>query len=291
VLNFFRFSVAVLLIFLLCGSNEHFAILLMFVLGFTVLGRLFLFFRLDGQLLLYLISGCLGMVLLLLSPITFYKMQATESFPYTWQVIWAAGKAAFYQNAIWCANPGMVLLMAVSFQAGLKANFPGGLGKLNPLWLLTGMLVMTWIAALPYYFGPNLRAWEVVNTRFFLVFLGTILFFFQIGFRYKKQFKIEGNPAWAMAAILVLLSGFCIHALRQGNLGRSYHDWLKGTAKSFQQQWDVTQATLGADAPIQFAVPVSFVPILPAQEATKIMEQNLSGYFNKEVSVKISVSE
>lgn len=291
VLNLFRFTIAVVLIFLLCGSNEHFAILLMFVLGLTVLGRLFLFFRLDGQLLLYLISGCLGMVLLLLSPITFDKMQTTESFPYTWDVIWLAGKSAFYQNAVWCASPGMVLLMAVSFQAGLKANFPGGLGKLNPVWLLIGMLLITWLAALPYYFGPNLQSWEVVNTRFFLVFLGVVLFFFQIGFKYKKGFKIEGNPPWAMAAILVLLASFGIHALKSGNLGRSYQNWMNGSAKSFQQVWDESQTSSGTGGTVQFAVPSSFVPNLPSHEATMIMEQNLGRHLNKKVSVKISASE
>ncbi len=287
VLNILRFLVASTLIFCICGSNEYIAILVMFMLSMTLFVRFFLFFRLDGQLLLYLIAGSLGMVLLLLSPITFDKLQVTESYPYTWDVVWTAGKIGLRRWVVWSLNSGMLLLMFVSFQAGLKANFPGGLGRLHPIWLFLGLLILIWVASLPYYFGINLKAWEVENTKYFLFFIGTILIFFQAGFYYQKRLSLIGYPGWLLTFVLVSAAGFVFSALRYSNVGIAYKDWLSGTAKNFKSEIsELDKKTNYQSQVLKLKVPDSFVPSpFPVGFEVKLAEE-LTIFYHRPITIQ-----
>jgi len=286
-MNLLRFLIASSFIFCLCGSNEHLALLLMSMMVLTLLARLFLFYKLDGQMLLYLIVGCLGMVLLLLSPITFDKLQISESYPYNWNVVWKSGLIGFKKAAIWGFSPGLLLIVSASFLAGLKAMFPGGLGRLHPIWLLAGLGIIIWIASLPYYFGVNLKPWELENTVYFLYFIGVIITAFQTGFYFQNRVKMVGYPVWVLVFMLVMASGFLLSALQSGNLGMAYSDWLSGRAKAFSHEIQKVHLKDSTQNQVfKLYVPNSFVPSIYSTSFESRLEKDLTAFYRREITIQ-----
>lgn len=218
-------------IILIAGFNE---VAMAFQLA--LLGGLSLVFFLENRKLNFeyaylFFIGLIGAALIVFSPATFYRMEASQSFERSYGVVLWQSVAGFFEFLLqWLKVAAFSLLLVFWAMAKEKINLP--VLKKSSLWVmsLSSFLLMIFSFA-PSYLGEGVVQGRTANSLlFFFLFLFLVNMLF-----WKKKWETKamvGSNSWQpYLPLAVVLLGFA-----SPNSMQAWNDWLSGEGKAYHEE-------------------------------------------------------
>jgi hypothetical protein len=218
--------------FLLAGCNEVGMVMGLALTGFLVASQMFFWRRFSWGLFFLFLSASAGAFVVLASPATFYRMEASNSFDrsFSWVLIQSV-QAAIGQIFEWFSKPAFLLFLLISVFLPVSERVPLFSRKycLGLSILALGSFVL---AFAPAFKGEGLLQARTSNALQFL-FLSLALVL--IAFWKRSLSPLPALNQKLLAGMMLLFWGISIFS---GNSLLVWKDLISNEAKAYSQERD-----------------------------------------------------
>ncbi len=230
--SFLRVFVQGLLLFLIAGSNE-----MAMMFGLAITGSVWFYLLLKDRtsnlgMSLLLLASIFSTCLVLFSPATKFRMQASSSLKRTFSEVLNNSISGYFESVFsWLSNPCFFLLLLFVWWLPISKKVPQ-LKRHYLISLSLTSLILSFFCFIPSFLGEGVVQGRTANA---LIFNFLILYMVNVAF--WKQFLVLQNfnpfPFFGKKLFVPLLGLIAISLYFSNNFVQAFTDLKSGDAKEF----------------------------------------------------------